>query len=494
MLLIINLFNSAIMLHPFLKFSILGVLLLIVINMAYARGKNRIDVYTTTSDRLLDFSHKEIEFVKQPTEANIYIDTNLQYQPMEGFGAAITGSTAYNLMQMKEADRLRFLTETFSPKTGMGFSYVRISIGCSDFSLEEYTCCDIPGVENFALQKEELDYVIPVLKTILQINPELKVMGSPWTCPKWMKVENLTTQIPYDSWTGGHLNPAFYGDYATYFVNWIKAFEKEGIPICSITPQNEPLNHLNSASLVMTWQEQLNFVKEALGPQLKQAGLKTKIYAFDHNYNYDNIPDQQQYPLHIYADAKAADYFTGAAYHNYMGEVEELNRIHQAFPEKELIFTETSIGQWNDGRNLNARLTDDMIYVGLKTIKNWCNGVIVWNLMLDSERGPNREKGCRSCFGAVDIDKQDYKTITRNSHYYIISHLSKIVKPGALRIGSTGAENTALDYCAFMNPDGSLAFVVCNNSEEEQSAIIHDGRKTFAKNLPPFSVSSFHWK
>ena len=311
------------MLHPILKLSMLGVGLLIAANIAYGRGKNRIEVYTTTADRLLDFSHREIDFARQPVEADIFIDRNQQYQAIEGFGAAITGSTAYNLMQMNEEDRLRFLTETFSRQQGMGFSYVRIAIGCSDFSLSEYTCCDQPGIVNFALQPEETDYVIPILKTILQINPDVKIMGSPWTCPKWMKIESLENPVPYDSWTGGHLNPAFYSDYATYFVRWINAFEKEGLSITSITPQNEPLNHLNSASLVMPWQEQLVFIREALGPQLKQAGLKTKIYAFDHNYNYDNLPDQQQYPLHIYADSQAANYVAGAAYHNYMGEAEE---------------------------------------------------------------------------------------------------------------------------------------------------------------------------
>ena len=482
------------MLHPILKLSMLGVGLLIAANIAYGRGKNRIEVYTTTADRLLDFSHREIDFARQPVEADIFIDRNQQYQAIEGFGAAITGSTAYNLMQMNEEDRRRFLTETFSRQQGMGFSYVRIAIGCSDFSLSEYTCCDQPGIVNFALQPEETDYVIPILKTILQINPDVKIMGSPWTCPKWMKIESLENPVPYDSWTGGHLNPAFYSDYATYFVRWINAFEKEGLSITSITPQNEPLNHLNSASLVMPWQEQLVFIREALGPQLKQAGLKTKIYAFDHNYNYDNLPDQQQYPLHIYADSQAANYVAGAAYHNYMGEAEELNRIHRAYPEKELIFTETSIGEWNDGRNLSARLNDDVNYVGFKNLENWCNGLIVWNLMLDSERGPNREKGCRSCYGAVDINKQDYKTITRNSHYYLISHFSKVVKPGALRIGSAGINNPALQYCAFMNPDGTLACIISNQSTTDQPVIINDGKRDFARNLPPQSVTSFLWR
>ena len=124
-----------------------------------------------------------------------------QYQTMDGFGAAITGSTCYNLLLMKPADRHAFLTETFSDKDGFGFSYIRISIGCSDFSLSEYTCCDTKGIENFALQSEEKDYILPILKEILAINPSIKVIAAPWTCPKWMKVKSLTDRTPLDSLT-----------------------------------------------------------------------------------------------------------------------------------------------------------------------------------------------------------------------------------------------------------------------------------------------------
>ncbi len=136
---------------------------------------------------------------------------------MDGFGAAITGATCFNLLQMKPEDRHAFLTETFSDDKGFGFSYIRISIGCSDFSLSEYTCCDTKGIENFALQSEEKEYILPILKEILSINPSIKVIAAPWTCPTWMKVKSLTDLTPLDSWTNGQLNPAYYQDYATYF-------------------------------------------------------------------------------------------------------------------------------------------------------------------------------------------------------------------------------------------------------------------------------------
>ena len=459
---------------------------------------DNVDRFVTTADQSKDFAYEIIPFLDEASAVDnnadfVVIDSSVRYQQIDGFGAAITGSTACNLMRMSPEERSAFLYETFSSNLKMGFSYVRISIGCSDFSLSEYTCCDTKGIENFALTDEETEYVIPVLKEILHINPSLKVMGSPWTCPRWMKIDNLDRKAAYPSWTGGHLNPAYYNDYATYFVKWITAFKEAGIPIYAVTPQNEPLNRGNSASLFMGWPEQAGFVKKSLGPALKAAGLHTKIYAFDHNYDYDRIEDQKSYPARIYEDAEASSFFAGAAYHNYSGDRDELNRIHDAYPHKELVFTETSIGTWNDGHNLEKCLMRDMREIGLGTVNNWCRGVIVWNLMLDSEHGPNRAGGCRTCYGAVDIDKSDYRTIIRNSHYYVIGHLSSVVKPGACRIAGNGYVAGGLVYGAFINPDKSYAFVVLNDAGEERSFFVSDGERLFKCILPPRSVASYRW-
>ncbi|WP_300701197.1 glycoside hydrolase family 30 beta sandwich domain-containing protein [Bacteroides sp.] len=461
-----------------------------------ATPEGKVTALTTTADRAQSFNETTLSFSAKPKFAEVItLNPAVRYQSMDGFGAAVTGSTCYNLMKMAPADRAKFLTKTFSDKDGLGFSYIRISIGCSDFSLSEYTCCDKPGIENFALQSEEKDYIIPILKEILAINPAIKILGSPWTSPKWMKVNNLDEKKPFDSWTSGQLNPDYYQDYATYFVKWIQAFNKEGIQIYSITPQNEPLNRGNSASLFMGWKEELAFVKEALGPALKAAGLDTKIYAFDHNYNYDKMADQNDYPIKMYDDEVAASFLTGAAYHNYGGNREELNDIQSQRPDKELIFTETSIGMWNDGRNLQKRLMDDMREVALGTVNNWCKGVIVWNLMLDSERGPNREGGCQTCYGAVDIDRSNYKTITNNSHYYIIGHLSSVVKPGAYRIENSGNSTKGLMCSAFENLDGTVAFVVLNENEGiARISLTADGKNYIDCTIPGKSVASYRWK
>ncbi|MDE6192622.1 MAG: glucosylceramidase [Muribaculaceae bacterium] len=450
---------------------------------------------TTTDNRSKDLTESFINFstTDNMSPSTIRLKASEEFQTIDGFGAAITGSTAYNLLKMQPADRAAFLKQTFSHTEGYGMSYIRICIGCSDFSLSEYTCCDKEGIENFALTDEETKYVIPVLKEILTYNPELKIMASPWTAPKWMKVNNLTDLKPYDSWTGGQLNPKYYQDYATYFALWIKAFNKEGIDIYAMTPQNEPLNRGNSASMFMGWQEQRDFVKTALGPKFKAEGIDTKIYVFDHNYNYDNLADQQGYPTKIYADEEASKYIAGAAYHNYGGNLNELNAIHKANPDKELVFSESTAGDWNNGANLQARLIDDMEQITLGTVNRWCRGAIIWNLMLDSKRGPNRPGGCTTGFGAVDIN-DDFKTIRRNSFYYIMAQMSAGVKPGAKRIGTEGFTKNGLTFSAFRNPDNSYALVLSNKNSEDVRATVDDGSHHFPVTVPAKGIVTLSWK
>ena len=450
---------------------------------------------TTTDNRSKDLTESFISFstTDNMSPSTIRLKASEEFQTIDGFGAAITGSTAYNLLKMQPADRAAFLKQTFSHSEGYGMSYIRICIGCSDFSLSEYTCCDKEGIENFALTDEETKYVIPVLKEILSYNPELKIMASPWTAPKWMKVNNLTDLKPYDSWTGGQLNPKYYQDYATYFALWIKAFNREGIDIYAMTPQNEPLNRGNSASMFMGWQEQRDFVKTALGPKFKAEGIDTKIYVFDHNYNYDNMADQQGYPTKIYADEEASKYIAGAAYHNYGGNLNEHNAIHKANPDKELVFSESTAGDWNNGANLQARLIDDMEQITLGTVNRWCRGAIIWNLMLDSKRGPNRPGGCTTGFGAVDIN-DDFKTIRRNSFYYIMAQMSAGVKPGAKRIGTEGFTKNGLTFSAFRNPDNSYALVLSNKNSEDVRATVDDGSHHFPVTVPAKGIVTLSWK
>ena len=278
--------------------------------------------YVTSADGNRLFTEEGLDYSKvSMSPYRVTIDPSTTYQTVDGFGPAITGATCYNLLQMSQADRTAILRKCFDPETGAGFSFIRVHIGGSDFSMDEYTCCDREGIEFFAIPAVEKDGIFPVLKEILEINPEIKIMGSPWSCPKWMKGTVADPSKPYDSWTGGRLNPAYYDDYAEYFVQWVTEMEENGFPIYAITMQNEPLNKGNSMSLYMPWEDQLAFVKK-LGPAFRKAGIDTKILCYDHNYNYDNVAGQQNYPLNIYADADAAQWVDGSAWHNYGGQRE----------------------------------------------------------------------------------------------------------------------------------------------------------------------------
>ena len=460
-------------------------------------------VLTTSGDRMQSLEASSVRAYGDSTDDAILLRPSDPCQEIDGFGYALTYSSCYNLLRMPEEARDELLTKTFSPTEGHGVSYVRISLGCNDFSSDEYSLCDrhdegeTDPLRHFSLHSDETDYIIPVLKRIIAINPSLKIIAAPWTPPRWMKYHEERGESPDSEgtgdWTGGRLRPKYYGIYGEYFVKFIQTMAANGVRIHAVSPQNEPLNWGNSASLYMEWEEQRDFVKTALGPQMKAAGLSTKIYAFDHNYNYDNIESQKNYPGKIYEDAAASQYLAGAAYHNYGGNREELLNIHQAYPEKELLFTETSIGTWNSGRDLSKRLMEDMEEVALGTINNWCKGVIVWNLMLDNDRGPNREGGCQTCYGAVDINNSDYKTIIRNSHYYIIAHLSSVVKPGAVRIATTGYTDNGITCSAFENTDGTYAFVLINNNEKSKKITVSDGQRHFAYDVPGKSVTSYRW-
>lgn len=451
-------------------------------------------MYQTTADRSRVFSSESVQAASSASSitSTIKLDSSVKYQEMDGFGAAITGSTCYNLLQMSPENRAAILRETFDPKFGMGYSYIRVSIGCSDFSLDEYTCCDEAGIGNFKMHAYDRRDLYPILREILAINPKIKILGSPWTCPRWMKIGLDNDQL-FDSWKSGRLNPSYYTDYAKYFVLWIQEMEKEGFPIESITVQNEPLNKGNSVSLYMTWEEQRDFIKGHLGPAFKQAGLKTKILIFDHNYNYDDIPSQQKYVSKIYADPEAAKYIDGSAWHAYGGSNTELEDVHAAAPDKGIYFTEMSIGTWN--YSFDGDLMWNFREVCLGTINRWCKAVIMWNLMLDSDRGPNRpDGGCTTCFGAIDINK-DYQTMTKNSHYYTMGHLSKVIKPGALRIGSSINPTAPKIYlAAFRNPDGSYAMVLQNDSDADTSVLIDYGTNQFVVSMPLKSVTSLCWE
>jgi glucosylceramidase len=483
-----------------LLFPIGLAVILLLLSSSLVSGKQlerskKVIAYTTSADKSKLFEQSIIKTsnnYKTNSDLTLTVNPVHSFQQIDGFGVAITGSTCYNLLKMSETDRKKLLEETFNPKSGMGFSYIRISLGCSDFSLDEYTYCDKPGIENFAIHDLDKQYLFPVLKEILAINPKIKILASPWTCPRWMKVNNLIDLQPFNSWTSGQLNPQYYQDYAEYFVRYILEMKRNGFNIDAVTIQNEPLNRRNSVSLYMTWQEQAAFIKNALAPKFKENNIATKIVVFDHNFNYDNIPDQQSYPAKIYADPEAAKYVDGAAYHAYGGDKEEMTKIHEVFPDKNLYFTEMSIGSWN--YSFDGDLMWSMREIGIGSLNNFSKNVIVWNFMLDENGAPNRPGGCNTCYGAIEIKSSDYKTLDKKSHYYLISHLSKVIYPGAVRIEVIPDKRVeGVYFTAAKNQDGSEGIVLQNDTDTQKVISIREGNQFFQCTLPEKSIVSCKW-
>ena len=449
--------------------------------------------YLTTGDgkRLMEKGGFEFGNPFGVGATTVTIDKTETFQTIDGFGAAVTGATAYNLMQMSSDARKAVLTEIFSRTEGLGSSLVRVSIGASDFSVnDEFTWCDKAGLENFAVHKEDSDWLFPVLKEIYAINPDVKIIASPWSAPLWMKCDNLSNKGAWYQWTSGQLNPDHYADYAEYFVKWIQTMEAEGFNIYAMTVQNEPLNRGNSMSMYMTWQEQRDFIRTALGPAFKKAGIKTKILVFDHNYNYDDISDQRNYPLNIYADEEASAYVAGSAWHNYGGSVTELKHIASGAPDKEIYFTEASIGTWN--YDFKKCLYTDFNSIFIQTMLYGGKGVTLWNMILDSDKGPHRGAGaCSTCYGAMTMAKGGAIT-ERTTHYYDIAHASKVILPGAVRVGASGSVPSGISYAAFKNPDGSMAVIIANSGSSAANLVFKSAEEVFIS-IPAQSIASLIW-
>lgn len=439
-----------------------------------------VEVTTTCANGQLLLKKQVLNLGSSIGTANSIITLNAEqkYQTMDGFGFALTYSACYNLMKMAAQDRHDLLVKTFSPTDGFGVNYVRMSIACSDFSSECYTYCDKKGpsdnlLANFTLHDDELSYVIPVMQEVLAINPQIKIMAAPWTAPRWMKQKSVTDASAWNYYAGGVLNPTYYEAYAQYFVKFIQVMKTYGINIYAVTPQNEPLNAGNCASTYIGATQEADFIKH-LAPAFHNAGITTKIYVFDHNFNYDDKSEETDYPVQIYKALSPTmlgyDLVKGCAWHDYGGNYSEMDDIQAKAPDMEQIFTETSIGSWNDGRNLRKRLVNDFNRLLIHLINRYGRATMVWNFMLDLNYGPYTPASgsCTTCMGAIDIDQRNYKTLYYNSHYYLICHAAEVIQSGAYRIGnSISATQEGLLYSTFLNTDGSYSMLLSNSSSTE---------------------------
>jgi glucosylceramidase len=417
-----------------------------------------------------------------PEGVVIRVDEVRTYQTIDGFGAALTDSSAWLLMRaMPEAARETLLNDLFDPKSGNGFSVLRLPMGASDFAVHgSYTYDDLPPGETedpelrrFSIAHDR-EYILPCLRRIRQINPAFKVMASPWSAPAWMKTSRKLN--------GGWLDWPAYAAYARYFVRFVQAYEAEGVPVYAVTVQNEPRHETDTyPSMRMEPRDQARFVREHLGPAFTQAGLRTKILIWDHNW------DEPEYPLEVLADAGARRYIAGTAFHGYGGDVSAQAKVRDAYPNKEIHFTESSGGDFapDFGGNLRWDVTNLIIGAtryGAKT-------VLKWNLVLDENHGPTNG-GCKDCRGIVTLNRKTGE-VTRSEEFYAFGHASRCVRPGAQRIETSALPD--LPNVAFRNPDGTFALVACNPKPVPVSFALRWRDGAVNATLPPGAVMTFTW-
>jgi len=442
-----------------------------------------ISVWLTNADRSALFEQqKQVLQFKKTADKNpsISVSTDTTYQSIDGFGFALTGGSAMPIIRMSEPARTALLKELFATgQNNIGLSYLRVSIGSSDLNDHVFSYDDLPvGQTDVAMDKFDLgpdkNDVIPVLKEILAINPAIKILGSPWSAPVWMKTNGDTR--------GGSLKPEFYPAYAAYMVKYVKSMQANGITIDAITVQNEPLHPGNNPSMYMPAADQINFVKNNLGPAFKKAGLGTKIIIYDHN------ADRPDYPDSVLNDPEAKKYIDGSAFHLYRGKIQALTKVHNEHPDKNLYFTEQMVIEQGDSKILNVASPVQRLIIG--ATRNWCRNVLEWNLAADPQNKPYTDRGgCSICQGAVTINKDE---VTRNLAYYVMTHASKFVRPGSTRITSNMVEG--LPNVAFKTPDGKKVLIVANSSANAAVFDIQYNNKTAKTSLGSGSVGTYVWK
>ena len=447
---------------------------------ACSQKSDKVDWYLTNPDKsVLIQKQVPLSVVKgiSPGLAVINIDDSETFQEMDGFGFALTGGSAIHINAMDPEPKRKLLNELFAD-TGISIrvSYLRVSIGASDLSDRVFSYNDLPEGEidpemkKFSLEPEKKD-LIPVLKQILKINPEIKILGSPWSPPVWMKTNGRSK--------GGSLKPEFYDAYALYFVKYVQGMKAEGIRIDAITIQNEPLHPGNNPSMYMPAEEQATFIKQSLGPAFEKAGIDTRIIIYDHN------PNRVDYPIQVLNDPEARRYIDGTAFHMYEGKVEAISEVQKAHPDKSLYFTEQWIGAPGNFPN-DLRWHTRTLIIG--AVRNWCKNVIEWNLAADPNQDPHTEGGCTECLGAITIEEN---SVTRNPAYYIIAHASKFVPPGSVRVSSNIPED--LPNVAFNTMDGKMILIVLNDSETSRTFYVAFRGNYVKAVINGGSVATFSW-
>ncbi|WFB35705.1 glycoside hydrolase family 30 protein [Kiritimatiellota bacterium B12222] len=409
---------------------------------------------------------------------SVLVSSDQRFQSIEGFGGAFTESAAVTLNKMSASNRELILKAYFDPEEGHGYTLCRTHMNSCDFSTGNYACCDTPGdtaLSTFNLDREQ-EALLPMIKDAYALAKQpIKLFISPWSPPAWMKDTGMMN-------LGGKLKAEYQQTWADYYVRFIRELEAEGIPVWGLTVQNEPAAKQTWDSCIYTAEEEKDFVRDYLGPTLEREGLShIKVIIWDHNR------DMLVHRAHVaYSDPEASKYIWGAGFHWYAQEkFEHLNLVHDAWPDKQLLFTEgcqeggPHLGSWETGERYARSMIRDL--------NRWTAGWVDWNLILDEKGGPNHVGNF--CSAPIIADTINDKVLFQSS-YYSIGHFARFIKPGAQRILCANTRDD-LESAAFVNPDGQVVMVALNVTETEWDIeIVLNGERKTAQ-LPRRSISTF---
>ncbi len=466
-----------------LRIAVCGALLLVLLSAgtrgiaeeARAPAGATVQVWLTTPD-LAEALDRRPNLAFAPDRGGnslvINVDEHTEYQQMDGFGAALTDTSAWLIAQkLAPAARAALMTALFSPGLGIGVDWLRIPMGSSDFTHDHYYSYDDNGgvadplLTNFSIA-HDLPYIVPLLKQALRLNPAIKFDANPWSPPAWMKSNHSLVG-------GGTLLSRYYGTLAAYFVKFLQAYQAEGLNMYAVQPQNEPLAETTYPSMIWNASDEARFIADYLGPALVAANLDSRILGYDHNWS------RPAYPSTLLGNASAAAYLAGTAWHSYAGEPRAMTAVHDRYPAKDVYETESSVAHPAD--------------LFINAARNWSKTGVMWNIALDRQGGPlPRNPACRGCIGLATIN-QATGSYTFTNYYYEVGQFSKFVQPGAYRIASTSFGPSSIEDAAFENPNGAKVVVVYNGADNARAFNLLSDGASISYALPTGAVATFTW-
>lgn len=455
---------------------------------AFTAAGKKVTVYTTAANtdlRLSPTAHLVFAKAAQPleTEVSIFVEPQRKFQSLMGIGGAITDASAEVFAKLSKEKQQEFLTAYYDTQKGIGYSLLRTTIHSSDFSSGSYTYIEEgdKDLKTFSIDHDK-QFRIPMIKQATQAaGGKIVTYVSPWSPPAFMKSNKQMLK-------GGTLLPDYYQAWANYYAKFIKAYEKEGMPIWGLTIQNEPMAVQTWESCVFSAEAERDFLKNYLGPTLKKEGLgNKKIIVWDHNRDLMN-----QRANVIFTDPEASKYAWGMGFHWYetwaggAPMYDNVAKVHEAFPDKNLIFTEGCIEKFDAQK---YQFWPNAERYGASMIHDFNNGTVAWtdwNILLDENGGPNHVGNF--CFAPIHADSQSGALIYTPSYYYI-GHFAKFIRPQARRV-ATASSRSSLISTSFQNADGSMVTVVMNQSDKEVTYNLMIASEKTVTTIPPHSIQT----